>query len=165
MNEKVTFASTRGGLLLHLVAENKHLSREGYVETLSAKMVKFDRGLYSTSDPDIIARIRETSAFKTGKVFEVTPEDRRAMNRAPQTTRGPIGVGTLKGEMAKPGAVFGEEETAAGSTTKCDECGKEFNDDLTGKKLRLHVMAHRRAKAKEPKEPDEAAEDPITLGA
>ncbi len=162
MNEKVTFASTKGSLLLHLVPENKHLSREGYVETLPAKMVKFDKGLYSTADPDTIARIRETNAFKTGKVFEVTSEDRRAMNRSPQNTRGPIGVGTLKGETAKPA----DEPGKAGEpgVTKCDECGKEFKDDLTGKKLRLHVMAHRRARAKEPDEPD-APEDPITPGA
>jgi hypothetical protein len=151
---------------LHVKPEKKEVIG-GEILLTPARLIAFDqRGEYRTSDPEEIALIRKAiQRKKDNDIFEVTDDDiinvevaREALKIAEQrlagrkTARGAINTAVLKGD----GAVEEEEKSPAEAakeraTTRCEECGKEFENDPKELRLKAHVrMVHKRsAKSKD----------------
>jgi hypothetical protein len=118
------------------------------------KSIVFEGGRFTTNDPDKIKFIRESGLFATKAIWEITPGDVELLKKSQEffrqkTTRGPVSTATTGPERTKfsldgmpihklsPG-------TGASKTSTCPVCGKEFPQDLTGRKLNMHMIFHRR---------------------
>jgi len=147
--EQVTFHSMQLNKLLHLEEERVRDIGGGRSTVVKAKMVKFENGVYSTFDQGEMELIRLTPAYQKKEVFEVSQTDVSAVEEAQRaekqrTIRGAITSQTIAQEAGvetpqKTGLKLSEK-----NTTTCDVCGKAFEDDLGGKRLRMHkIGAHR----------------------
>jgi len=150
--ERVTFITPSLRYTLHLKAERKGFDGNGILEVIPAKLIRFEEGKYSTDDPETIKLLRESKPFRRGKIKEITGAIREAMAAPVQkTTRGPITSVAMHEEAGrveeKPQALAIQEK----GVTVCDivvagkVCGKTFEDDFGGRKLKMHkIAAHRK---------------------
>ena len=158
----ITFRSPYQNLLLHLSSEKLVPGADGVVHKIPARLAKFEVGQYVTSNEREIEIIRKTPAYRRKEVFEIKGETREIEENtgpipvaeakeimekapgAPKTIRGPVSGADIHDEVAppkeKPGKKFAEKST---NTTKCKVCGKEFENDLGEKKIRMHMVSHR----------------------
>jgi len=145
MEQTVEFHVMSRRFSIQVVPEKKGFDSFGVLSTIPARIISFEDGRYTTDDPAIIEAIRKSSSYKTKKIIEITEADRDAFRPKPeqQTIRGPISTASIQAEAGvKP-----DEKTAGlRVTSSCKVCGKEFKDDLGGKRVRLHEISHRRGK-------------------
>lgn len=137
---------------LQIKPEGKQV-RGNEVIPIPAVLVAFEGGTYSTSDQEEIDVIRNTEAFKAGRVFEVPVGERPPKPELPSYSRGAIDTKSIHEEAGvdepeEPGLSLKEK-----GISKCTECPAEFTDDYNGRKLHGHMISHRRelreAKAEE----------------
>lgn len=129
---------------LQIKPEGKSFKGEEVV-TWRAEMVSFEGGVFKTDDQEMADAIRNTDAFKKGRVFELKVGEEEPVAQKSKTVRGAISSGTLKEEAG----VRAESEKLSfkeKKVTKCDVpgCGKTFENDFYGRKLRMHKLQHRR---------------------
>jgi hypothetical protein len=118
----------------------------GKVVPIPAVVIAFEGGTYSTSDPKRIEAIRETEAFKAGRVFQLAMGEEAPKQKLPDYIRGAISTKSIHKEAdveepADPAMSLKEK-----GISKCLECPKEFTEDYSGAKLRGHMISHRRGK-------------------
>jgi len=154
MTKKTIFFSVAQNLRLHIKPEKQVVGVNGMLDYIPAKTVRFVNGEYVTEDPEEIELIRKTEAYRRKRIGELTSDDKESVAIAQEVIeeverrrtekkgkRGAIDTNTLKG---KPSITVAEKNLKAKTVTKCDICGKEFENDLTGRKLRTHKQWHRR---------------------
>lgn len=149
---EVIFHSVSRAHLLHLKSEQKGFTAHGVAEVVQAKMARFENGIYKTSDEEEIGLIRNTPAYKNKRVFEVTRADEEALRKPvveSKVVRGAITSEGLKKEAGIESTTIApglKMESKKSGITKCDVsgCGKIFQDDFTGARLRMHKVSHRR---------------------
>ena len=145
MNEEIIFVSKGSNRYsLHVKKEQKAFGQDHNVVTFPAEMIKFEGGVFKTSDPEKIEIIRATEAFRNGRVFELPKGMAEPQLERPKTHSGAISTKTLKDE-----AGIEEKDQALklqeGGLSICDICNPpaEFPGDFTGQKLRMHkIHAH-----------------------
>jgi hypothetical protein len=128
---------------LQLKAEEPFFDDHGRARIIPAKIVSFQEGRFITSDAETATQIRESLAFKQGKILEITDQQREMFMPATQkTVRGPISAGSLHAEAGRT-----EEQTRTKGITFCDYpgCTREFKDDFSGHKVNAHKRSHRKA--------------------
>lgn len=154
--EKVTFISFNNRAYLLQVKPERKYFRGEVLEVMPAKLIEFAGGRYSTDDPEEIKLIRDSKAFRKGRVREAgrseegitgTPKKHteEIKQKEQSTVRGMITADRLHAEAGLNVKPEGMARLAEKST-KCDfpGCGKIFEDDPHGKKLRMHQMSHRK---------------------
>ena len=160
--------------MLHVAPERKE-NVGGELLLTPARLITFDtRGEYRTSDEEEIRLIRRAIQRKKDRygevdVFEVTQDDllnvvaaeealKLARERlAGKTKRGSITSKTLSGELSGPDEEpepTPVEKAEAEMTSECEFCGKTFENDPKGRRLK----AHQRIKHK-PAEGEDETED------
>jgi hypothetical protein len=139
MAEKVIFKSPYVRLQLQLRPERKGFHGEQPF-IIPAVIAEFVNGQFEAEDPDMIAAIRATPAFKNKDVWELTADLANLAPPAQKTFRGAVSTSHFDEEAGnlKP--------KNAGSA--CETCGKEFPDDLGGKKKKMHQVGHRLAESR-----------------
>jgi len=150
--EQVIFRAINANLSLHVKKEEKYYKGEE-LHVLPAKLIRFEMGQHITSDPEEIKQIRETPAYKSKRVFEITAQDREALKQPPRqkTHRGMVSskmIGEEAGVKPKPEKVALSEK----GRTECPECHMVFDNDFAGRRLRMHQQMHRRKEAAKKKE-------------
>jgi hypothetical protein len=150
MEQSVEFRVMSKRYSLHVASERPYFDPNGVGHIVPAKIISFEGGVYITSDEQVIEAIRKSNAYRQKKIIEITDADRGAFRPQPEqkTIRGPIGAAVLQKEAGvtptqEPGL------SMLSPSTTCDICGKEFKDDLGGKRVRLHKISHRRGKPQE----------------
>lgn len=142
MAESVTFHSPYTRLSIQVKPERKGFYGEQPF-IIPAVLAQFDNGNYTTSDPEIIEALRMSPAYKRHEIFEINAENPKPPNPdAQKVFRGPVGTDQLHGEIGKI------PQKQPGSKCPVPTCGKEFLNDLAGKKLRMHMVSHRMAESR-----------------
>jgi len=143
MSETITFASPYIRLRLQI---DKFTEKKGFHGSdpfiMPARLIEFDNGQFTTDDPEIIAGIRATPAYKRHEIIELKPGDLAPAVEKVRVIRGAISASDLNNDGP---ALQITERVAGTKATKCDVCGKEFPGDLSGAKVRMHKISHRRA--------------------
>lgn len=136
MAEKVIFKSPYVRLQLQLRPERKGFHGEQPF-IIPAVIAEFVNGQFEAEDPDMIAAIKATPAFKNKDVWELTADLANLAPPAQKVFRGAVGTAQLDEEA-------GKLKSKSGGPA-CEACGKEFPDDLGGKKKKMHEVGHRLA--------------------
>jgi hypothetical protein len=136
---------------LQIAPEKPFFDANHVGHVIPARVISFENGRYSTTDPVVIEAIRNSNSYKQKMIVEVTEADRDMfrLKSEQRVLRGPVGTASLRGE---PDAVHPVTAKPADKyRSKCDVpgCGKEFKNDIGGKALRLHMMWHRRQAAQQ----------------
>lgn len=148
MSQVTTFITPHSHYLLHVEKEKKRFIGEE-VNITPAKLIKFENGMYATESDDEIEKIRESNAFKSGVIRELKSEDEKKFGPEPSKVfRGPVDSKDLATEAGEKLEEKAKKEQVMAGLTKCPDCGKEFDKDLSGRKLRMHRLSHRKEKAK-----------------
>jgi len=149
--ERVTFITPSLRYTLHLKAERPGFTEHGVLHVIPARLIKFEEGKYTTDDPETIKLLRESKPFRRGKIKEITEAMREAMAAPAQiTTRGPITSVAMHEEAGKVEEKPQVQAIQEKGVTVCDVvvegkvCGKTFEHDFGGRKLKMHkIAAHR----------------------
>lgn len=141
--EAVEFRVMSKRYSIQVEGEKKGFDNFGVLNTIPARIVSFDNGSLKTADPVVIASIRRSQDYQIKKIVEVTEADRDVYRMKPEqgVVRGPISTASMEKEA---GVKKEEKKSTLSATTACKVCGKEFKDDLGGKRVRLHEISHRR---------------------
>lgn len=154
------FFAVKENLRLHLKPEKQIIRSDGITDFIPAVMAKFEGGKFITDNDEVADLIKETESFKRGHVSELTDKNiedaelakevaeeikKRKAAKKGKVARGAIDSEVLAGRRKTPKKITIKEKTAVESAkTECDICGKEFDNDPTGKRLRAHKMWHRK---------------------
>jgi len=140
--ESTTFVSKGSNRYsLHLTPERKGFNPIGEIEVIPAKLVAFEGGVFKTEDPEEAEKIRNSDAFKKGRIFELKIGEEPPAPSKAQVVRGSISSATLKGEMgSEPTEEKSQIKLAEQGTTYCAKCDKYFQEDFHGRKLRMHTL-------------------------
>ena len=157
MSETITFASPYIRLRLQI---DKFTEKKGFHGSdpfiMPARLIEFDNGQFATDDLDIIAGIRATPAYRRHEITELRPGDLVPAQERVKVIRGAISASDLDGEPTQKVT----DRVPGTKATKCDVCGKEFPGDLSGAKVRMHKISHRRS-AEAAKAAEIAGDSPI----
>jgi hypothetical protein len=162
--QEFVFQSRELGLNLHTKREEQFY-RGGQFNVIPAELVRFEQGKFKTNDSALADRIRKTPAFRDRRVIELTANDFEMLKLAEEYTkkanalrtkvvRGAVSGETLHKEagVEKQTPVENKPSLQEKAKSKCADCGKEFEDDFSGAKLRGHMMHHRRKAQSQKKE-------------
>jgi len=149
--ERVTFITPSLRYTLHLKTERPGFSEHGVLGVIPSLLIRFEEGKYSTNDPEIIKLLRECKPFRRGKIREITDTIKKAMEAPVQETiRGPITSAAIHEEAGKVEEKPQVQAIQEKGVTVCDVvvegkvCGKTFEHDFGGRKLKMHkIAAHR----------------------
>ena len=142
--QSVTFKTPFVRLALHFKPEKREHGMGDQVFITPARTLIFENGTLATSDPEIIEYVRKSVAFKSGEITEITDRDRAAVTTRPAGIRGVVSSEELGRPVIQQGLAIKER----GGTNTCAVCHASFTDDLHGRKLRMHMMKHRREEQK-----------------
>ena len=134
MAEKVIFKSPYVRLQLQLRPERKGFHGEQPF-IIPAVIAEFVNGQFEAEDPDMIAAIKATPAFKNNDVWELTADLANLSPPAQKVFRGAISTAQFDEEAGKL--------KTKSSGSPCEVCGKEFAEDFAGKKKKMHMVGHR----------------------
>lgn len=144
MEQSVEFRVASKRYSIQVAPEKPFFDANHVGHIIPAKIMSFDNGYLKTADPEVIGFIRGCSDFQAGKIIEITDADRDMFRPKSEqgVVRGPVSSASIQAEA-------GVKEPAhpismLKKTTRCDSCGKEFQNDVGGKALRLHRLWHRR---------------------
>jgi len=148
MGETVEFRALSKNYRIQVAPEHPYFDQNRIARMIPAKIVTFSpAGVFSTSDPEIIAAIRGSASFRSRRVIEISPGDKALFEKQPQpkSVRGVITAASIQEEAGAPvsesvpAAIKLEEK----SGPACEVCGKKFDNDPQGRKLRMHKVNHR----------------------
>jgi len=150
----VTFRSIYLRYQLHLRPERLQPMADGGATTIPAHVVSFENGLYTSYDQAEIELIRKSRPYAVEKIvfeekeaeIETLKKAEEAKQKDQQTTiRGNLTTEKLHSEAGLSVPQSGMARLAERST-QCDVpgCGKIFEEDPHGKRLRMHQQKHRR---------------------
>lgn len=114
----------------------------GLLVVTPATVAHFENGAFTTEDPEIAALIRRSPSFKQGSVVEITADMEEMFD---QGQKQGVHRGALSTQDLHTEAGTKAEKSKAGPICDYPGCGKEFPDDLAGKKFAAHKIAHRMA--------------------
>lgn len=128
---------------LQIKAEGKQVMGNDVIP-IPAVLVDFQGGTYSTDDQERIDAIRNTEAFKAGRVFEMPVGEKPPRPEPASYVRGAVDTKSIHEEAGvkepeDPGLSLKEK-----GISKCLECPAEFTEDYSGRKLHGHMISHRR---------------------
>ena len=148
--ESVTFVSKGSNRYsLQIVPENKVPDSFGVLHTLSiAKILNFEGGVFRTKNKEEIEAIRKTEAFENGRVFELPSGEKPPEKKKVEVIRGPMSSKTIHQEAGVKEPVDQGLSLKEKGSTECGDCGKQFQEDYRGAKLRMHKIGAHRVKIK-----------------
>ena len=151
--ESVTFMCRGNRFTMQIEPEKPgiHPDSSGMIKPIPANVIRFEGGKYLTDDPKVIGLIKATPAFKRHEVFTLTEEkaaEEKAKPPAKKTVRGSIDSKSLEKEAGVQDSPEMQAALKEKGVTHCDfpKCKAVFENDFTGKRLRMHKLSHRRKK-------------------
>jgi hypothetical protein len=121
------------------------------------KFIVFDNGRFTTDDPEKIKYIRGLDIYRSHGIWEIKGGDQELLKKSQEffrqkAIRGPVDTKSTEGErkarFTEDGMPVHKLKVGEGPnyTSKCPiaDCGKEFPNDTSGRKLAMHLVWHRR---------------------